>query len=80
MSDSYHYDVEGEESPQLLLRVINLLVQADASLETVSLTRADGAFRIGARVSAITAERADIVAEKMRSLVQVSCVACHGGG
>ena len=63
------FQIRGDPSPQLLLRIFGLLAQQDRMPERATVEIFDGVLEVGMTTCALTRHRADVVAEKIRSMV-----------
>ena len=63
--------VEGAGSPELPLRLLNLLAQNGALVEHAVLELQDGGYRIVLETMPVAAERGALIVEKIRAMVLV---------
>jgi hypothetical protein len=68
------YQVLAEAEPDLLCRVLNLFAMQYLIPQQVSVLQQDGMLMIEAQVGELTWHRAQVIGEKMRSLVSVCSV------
>jgi hypothetical protein len=63
--------VEGAGSPELPLRLLNLLAQHDAVVEHAVLELAEGVYRMRVDTAPIAAGRSALIIDKIRAMVLV---------
>ena len=63
------FQIRGDPSPQLLLRIFGLLAQQDQMPQRASVEIVDGAMEVGMATCALTGHQAEVIAEKIRSMV-----------
>jgi hypothetical protein len=68
------YQVLAEAEPDLLCRVLNLFAMQYLIPRQVSVVHQDGMLMIQAQVGDLTWHRAQVIGEKMRSLISVCSV------
>lgn len=68
------YQVLAEAEPDLLCRVLNLFAMQYLIPQQVSVLQQDGLLLIEAKVGELTWHRAQVIGEKMRSLISVCSV------
>lgn len=68
------YQVLAEAEPDLLCRVLNLFAMQYLIPQQVSVLQQDGLLMIEAQVGELTWHRAQVIGEKMRSLISVCSV------
>ncbi len=66
-----HFLVVGDASPDLPLRVLNLLALRSIAIDTASVERDADRYRIGVAVSGLADGVAELLLAKMRALVLV---------
>ena len=66
--------VEGAGSPELPLRLLNLLAQHDTVVEHAVLTLEDDGYRIRLDTAPVAAARGELIVEKIRAMVLVRAV------
>ncbi|MCW3838096.1 hypothetical protein ACFQ1E_18655 [Sphingomonas canadensis] len=65
------FEIAGDACPQLLNRLLGLLAQQDRVPDSVIARREGDMLSIGIAIDGIDPHRAEIIAEKMRSMVSV---------
>ncbi|RYD59784.1 MAG: hypothetical protein EOP60_01345 [Sphingomonadales bacterium] len=70
--------VEGAASPELPLRLLNLLAQQGAVVEHAVLTLEEGGYRILLGIAPVAAERGALIVEKIRAMVLVGAAEVIG--
>ncbi len=68
------YKVLGDASSQLLMRIFGLLAQQDLLPEYATVRKNEDVLVVRMNKTLISRRRADLIAEKMRSLVQTHLV------
>lgn len=68
------FAITTERCPQVLCRLLGLIAQQDRLVDTIRVESSARICRISLEVRSIDPNRAAIVAEKMRNLVQVRTV------
>lgn len=63
------FQIRGDPSPQLLLRIFGLLAQQGRMPQRATVEIVDGEMEVGMATCALTSHRAEVVAEKIRSMV-----------
>ena len=69
---AWHVSLRGAREPQTLSRVLNLFVQRDILLETVSVAPEGDHLRIEIRDIALDAHAMSVLIEKLRAMIVVS--------
>lgn len=64
------YEVAGEPSSQFLMRIFGLLAQQDLLPEQATVHNSDGVLVVQMQTAQLSHRRAEVIAEKMRSLVE----------
>lgn len=70
-TDRVQFHIEADAEPESLARLMNFFAQQLLLPQTVSMTQENGALFLDIEQHAISAHRAAIIAQKMRSLVCV---------
>lgn len=64
------FEVLGDASSQLLMRIFGLLAQQDLLPEHATVHQRDDVLEVRMRTASLSRHRAEVIAEKMRSLVE----------
>jgi hypothetical protein len=70
-TDRVQFHIEADAEPESLARLMNFFAQQLLLPQTVSMTQQNGALFLDIEQHAISAHRAEVIAQKMRSLVCV---------
>lgn len=68
------FRIKAEPSPQLLLRVLGLLAQQDRLPDRATVEVAETTLAINLILGSVSRHRAEVLAEKMRSMVDTEFV------
>lgn len=68
------FRVRGGASPQLLMRILGLLAQQDQMPERATLEVTEGRLDLVFATGALTRRRAEVAAEKIRSMIGIDTV------
>lgn len=68
---SHVFQIRMEQDAQVLCRIVGLFAQRDLLITTLTLTVEQAVHRLLLEVGSMSAEGADMMAEKLRNLVDV---------
>ena len=63
------FRVRGDASPQLLMRILGLLAQQDRMPDRATIENVDETLEVVIAIGALPRHRAEVVAEKVRSMI-----------
>ena len=63
------FRVRGDASPQLLMRILGLLAQQDKMPDRATIEKVDETLEVTLAIGTLARHRAEVVAEKIRSMV-----------
>ena len=73
------FKIRGDASPQLLMRILGLLAQQDRMPDRATIEKVDETLEVTIAIGALPRHRAEVVAEKVRSMIGTHSVqlTCH---
>ena len=66
---SVEFKIRGDASPQLLMRILGLLAQQDRMPDRATIAKVGETLEVVIAIGALPRHRADVVAEKIRSMI-----------
>jgi hypothetical protein len=73
----HRFEVRGQASPDLPLRLLNLFAQQHLRFDRVTIERRADCYEVQVEQEGLSADKASIILEKMRMMVLVESAVMH---